>query len=82
MKPDYWPAYSDWAEVLIKAGQKPLAKVIIQTGLEHAPDSKVLQDQFRLLGGNPAAIVPLPKPPAPPSAGGDPTKPPEPGGPD
>lgn len=74
LKPDYWPAYSDWAEVLIKSGQKPLAKVIVQTGLEHAPDSKVLQDQFRSLGGNPAGIVPIPKPPAPAAIANDPVE--------
>ena len=65
LKPDYWPAYSDWAEVLIKAGQRSQAKALVKTGLENAPESKVLQDQYKLLGGNLADIVPLRKPEAP-----------------
>lgn len=77
LKPDYWPAYSDWADVLIKSGQKNQAKTLVKTGLEHVPDSKVLRDQFRLLGGNFADIVPVVKsrPPASPPA--DPVAEPE-----
>lgn len=61
LKPDYWPAYSDWAQFLIKSGQKAQAKQLVKTGLEHVPDAKVLQDQFRLLGGDPAEVVPKTK---------------------
>lgn len=62
LKPDYWPAYSDWAEVLIKSGQRSQAKALVKAGLEHAPDSKALQDQFQRLGGKLTDIVPVSKP--------------------
>lgn len=52
LKPDYWPAYSAWAEFLIRAGKKAEAKSIVKSGLEHSPDSRTLRDLYRLLGGN------------------------------
>jgi tetratricopeptide (TPR) repeat protein len=61
IKPDYWPAYSDWADFLIRSGQKVQAKQLVKLGLEYAPNSKVLQDQFRLLGGDPTEVVPKTK---------------------
>jgi tetratricopeptide (TPR) repeat protein len=63
LKPDYWPAYTDWAAFLIKQGQKTEAKALVKTGLEYRPDVKELQNQYRLLGGNPSEIVPIAKPP-------------------
>lgn len=60
LKPDYWPAYSHWAEFMIRAGKKAEAKQLLQTGLEYSPTAKVLIEQYRLLGGNPSAIVPKP----------------------
>ena len=56
IKPDYWPAYTNWANALIKSGMKADAKKLVEQGLMHAPDSKILQDQFRSLGGDPASI--------------------------
>jgi len=61
IKPDYWPAYQRWAEVLIKSGQKAEAKKLVAEGLRHAPDAKPLLDQYRQLGGNPAEIRPIAK---------------------
>jgi len=58
LKPDYWPAYSHWAEFLVRSGQKAEAKQLVRTGLEHNPDAKTLREQYRLLGGNPSEIVP------------------------
>lgn len=52
LKPDYWPAYSAWAEFLIRAGKKAEAKSIVKSGLEHSPDSRALRDLYRLLGGH------------------------------
>ncbi|EXI73324.1 MAG TPA: tetratricopeptide repeat protein [Candidatus Accumulibacter sp.] len=57
LKPDYWPAYSHWAEFLMRSGQKAEAKQLVRTGLEYNPDAKTLREQYRLLGGNPAEIV-------------------------
>lgn len=59
LKPDYWPAYSHWAEFLIKIGRRPDALKLVTSGLEHSPDAKVLLEQFRVLGGKPSDI---PKP--------------------
>ena len=59
LKPDYWPAYSEWAEFMIKANQKAGAKQLIETGLSFAPDSRTLADLYRSLGGNPASVIPV-----------------------
>jgi len=59
LKPDYWPAYSHWAEFLINIGRRPEASKIVASGLAYSPDAKVLLEQFRLLGGKPSNI---PKP--------------------
>jgi tetratricopeptide (TPR) repeat protein len=66
LKPDYWPAYTRWAAVLIKLGKKPEARKLLAEGLRHAPDAKPLQEQYKQLGGNPAEIAPVAKaaPPA------------------
>jgi tetratricopeptide (TPR) repeat protein len=57
LKPDYWPAYSRWADVLIRIGQKTEAKQLVESGLRHAPESKALLAQYRQLGGDPRRIV-------------------------
>lgn len=60
IKPDYWPAYSRWAQVLIKSGQKKEAMQLVMVGLEHAPDSEALNELYRGLGGDPSKIAPTP----------------------
>jgi len=62
LKPDYWPAYSHWAEYLMRAGKKAEAKALVKTGLEYSPASRVLREQYRLLGGDPSTIKPVSKP--------------------
>ncbi len=69
LRPEYWPAYSHWAEFLIKAGKKAEAKQLVKSGLEYSPGSRVLREQYRLLGGNPSEIVPIVQKPAPESTG-------------
>ena len=71
LKPDYWPAYSHWAEVLISTGKRAEAKQLVKTGLEYSPNSRVLIEQYRLLGGKPSEIVPKVKPQASESPAGD-----------
>jgi tetratricopeptide (TPR) repeat protein len=61
IKPDYWPAYSRWAAVLIRSGQKAEAKELVESGLQQAPDSEELREQFRKLGGDPSRIRSVPK---------------------
>lgn len=41
-KPDYWPAYSWWSTYLINNGRREEARELIEEGLRHSPDSKVL----------------------------------------
>lgn len=59
VKPDYWPAYSKWAEVLIKSAQKAEAKKLVREGLQYSPNSEVLRSQYRFLGENPDTIPPV-----------------------
>lgn len=61
IKPDYWPAYSRWAEYLMQSGRQADAKQVVKTGLEHAPGARMLSEQYRLLGGKPSEIVPAAK---------------------
>lgn len=62
LKPDYWPAYSHWAEFLLAKGFKKEAMEIVKAGLQHAPGAKVLHELFRTLGGKPGDIPPpIPK---------------------
>lgn len=63
IKPDYWPAYSHWAEYLIQTGKRAEAKQLVKSGLEQTPTAKVLIEQYRLLGGKPSEIVPVVKKP-------------------
>jgi tetratricopeptide (TPR) repeat protein len=57
-KPDYWPAYSHWAEYLIKTGKNDEARELLKTGLEYSPQAKVLIELYRRVGGKPTEIVP------------------------
>lgn len=63
LKPDYWPAYADWAEVLIKSGQRVEAKAVVKAGLEQASDLGALQELYRKLGGDPAEVASVGKQP-------------------
>ena len=59
MKPDYWPAYAGWARVLIQSGQKKEAEKLLRSGLEYSPDSSVLKELYRSVGGDQSTIVPV-----------------------
>jgi hypothetical protein len=58
IKPDYWPAYTHWADFLQAKGQKKEAMEIVKSGLQHAPEAKALHTLFRTLGGKIADIPP------------------------
>lgn len=58
IKPDYWPAYAGWIDVLIKAGRKDEAKALAKLGLEYSPNARILIEQYKQLGGDPRDIVP------------------------
>lgn len=61
IKPDYWPAYSRWADYLMQTGKQADAKQLVKTGLQQAPNANMLIEQYRLLGGKPSEIVPVAK---------------------
>jgi Tetratricopeptide repeat len=63
LRPDYWPAYSMWAEVLLKARSPDKARTVLAEGLSHAPNSAELLELFRKAGGDPAKLPP-PRPAA------------------
>ena len=50
-KPDYWPPYLRWAEMLQKAGSLQLARQRIEDGLRAVPESKQLREKYKELGG-------------------------------
>lgn len=58
LKPDYWPAYSQWAEYLETTGNKAQARAVVEDGLAHAPSSQTLRRMHVELGGDPASIRP------------------------
>ncbi len=76
LKPDYWPAYSHWAEFLIKTGHTAEAKQLVKSGLEYSPNAKLLREQYRLLGGKLSEIVPKVQEPPPGDAAGETIDPP------
>jgi tetratricopeptide (TPR) repeat protein len=58
LKPDYWPAYYQWADFLRSAGRKNEARELVEEGLSYSPGSKTLQTLLVDLGGDPKAIKP------------------------
>jgi tetratricopeptide (TPR) repeat protein len=70
LKPDYWPAYTRWADVLISLKQFDRARALIEEGLANAPGEPQLLERLRLAGGTPrpaqraaaAPVVPAPAP--------------------
>ena len=52
LKPDYWPAYSRWADTLAKVNNRKEALVILERGIANAPQSAELRAQYRALGGS------------------------------
>ncbi len=64
IKPDYWPAYFQWAEYLRQRGQKAKARSLVEEGLSYSPDAKPLQSLLVTLGGNPKDVRPRTPEPA------------------
>lgn len=42
LRPDYWPAYTGWADFLIRNRRFDEARAVIEEGLRHAPDAPQL----------------------------------------
>ena len=70
IKPDYWPAYTRWADVLIGLKQSDRARALLERGLAHAPGQPQLLERLRLAGGRPTTkmATPAPAPTAAPAA--------------
>ena len=63
IKPDYWPPYYHFAELLNRKGQKKEAFEVAKRGLSHSPNAKPLLLLFGELGGKPSDIPkPIAKP--------------------
>ncbi|HEY1092201.1 MAG TPA: tetratricopeptide repeat protein, partial [Burkholderiaceae bacterium] len=56
-KPDYWPAYSKWAELQISQKLLSQARKTLEEGLAQAPDASELIRLYRSVGGDPAPFV-------------------------
>ena len=50
LKPDYWPAYTRWIDVLVGLKQKGTARALAEQGLRYAPDSIELRQRAAALG--------------------------------
>lgn len=74
IKPDYWPAYSHWAEYLHARGQKKDALEAARAGLQHAPHAKPLRELFFALGGKENDIPAAPASATPENAANHPAK--------
>jgi tetratricopeptide (TPR) repeat protein len=52
LKPDYWPAYTQWADYLIQNKQNDEARALLEEGLKHAPDQPELVKRLASVGAN------------------------------
>lgn len=57
VKPDYWPPYVRWAEVLVKFGKKQDGLELVERVLKVAPHDAELQRQYLLLKAAPGRVV-------------------------
>lgn len=51
IKPDYAPAYTQWAEFQLKNNKRDEARALVEEGLQQIPGSKPLLELRRKLGG-------------------------------
>jgi len=45
LRPDYWPAYTQWFDELMKLGLRDQARALVDEGLKHAPDEPQLRER-------------------------------------
>lgn len=70
LKPDYWPPYVRWAEVLRRLGKKAEALAHLEEGLRLMPTERALIDAYTRTGGNAVQLTktlqsaPAPRPAA------------------
>ena len=56
-KPDYWPAYANWAVFLDRSGRRKDALDHLALGLRNNRNATVLQGHYKRLGGNLDALL-------------------------
>lgn len=61
IKPDYWPPYVRWAEVLARLGKRTEALAHLEEGLERMPTERALIEAYERLGGNHARFARSPR---------------------
>lgn len=57
LRPDYWPAYVNWAEFLVKINRRKDAQAFLERGLTHSPNQPQLQAAYKKAGGDPQAFL-------------------------
>lgn len=57
VKPDYWPPYVRWAEVLVRFGKRQEGLELVEQVIKLAPGDAELQRQFQLLKTASAKVV-------------------------
>jgi len=55
LKPDYWPAYTIWADRLMSLHKYQAARVLLEEGLSNAPSSQELKSRLDLLASKPSS---------------------------
>jgi tetratricopeptide (TPR) repeat protein len=68
VKPDYWPAYLDWAKVLVGLKLTTQARELIKSGLLIDPSVEPMRQAYAKLGGSLKDIPSEPPKPAQPAA--------------
>lgn len=53
LKPDYWPAYTLWADRLIELRMYDQARPLLEEGLRHSPGSEEIRQRLAKLPGAP-----------------------------
>lgn len=57
VKPDYWPAYVRWADVLVKVGKRKEAKALVEEIVRITPEDQTVLAHYRRFGGDPVTFV-------------------------
>lgn len=52
LKPDYWPAYTRWADYLIGLRLWEAARPLLEEGLSHSPGSDEIKERLALIAKN------------------------------
>lgn len=56
-KPDYWPAYVNWAEFLLSIKRNKDAQTFLERGLTQLPNEPKLRAAYKKAGGDPDTFV-------------------------